>query len=179
MNVRRLLVPVMVAMAALAGCTSSGGPKVATAQGTAAAPSGGPSASASAAESDYDKALRFTRCMTDNGVKLPDPVEGKPLEIAPRGNGWAKVSSPAFEKCRHLLPATWPVKADPELIAQARPWGECMRKHGVDTPELTPDANGMVHTPPDPTLQYTPEWIAAEAACRQLGNPDSIPLTDG
>jgi len=174
--------PVAVLTAAvLAGCSSTEAPKVATAQRptTISAVPGDTPAPASTKESDYDKALRFTRCMTENGAKIPDPVEGKPLELVPAGgNGFQLVSTPEFEKCRHFLPATWPVKADPKVIAQFRPWAACMRKHGGKVPEMEPDANGMVHSPPDPALQYTPKWIAAQAACRHLDGGGDIPLRD-
>jgi hypothetical protein len=184
MNVRTMLTLGSLALAlagALVGCAdgpSDDGPRVASAR-EPATPTGGGTAPATG-DSNYDKALRFARCMNDNGEKVPDPVEGQPLQIAaPNEQGFAIVPSPAFEKCRALLPPSWPVKADPKHIAQGRAWGECMRSHGVETPELTPDANGMVQTQPDPTLVYTPEWRAAEAACRHVGNPNGIPLTDG
>jgi hypothetical protein len=181
MNVRALLAigwAAIITAAVVAGCDSAGGPKVATAQHQATTASGAASTSASAKESDYDKALRYTRCMTEHGEKIPDPVEGKPLPLGAAGSGWATMSA-AFETCRHFLPATWPVKADPNEIARHRPWGECMRKHGVDVPELNPDANGMVHAAPDPTLYYTPQWRAAEAACRYLNDSATVPLSDG
>lgn len=188
MNKRTLLAVGSVALVlalASAGCESSSeGPKVATAQGPAAGAAAGSDAASTGAstgakESDYDKALRFTRCMNENGVKLPDPVEGEPLQLAPTGGGWALLSTPEFEKCRHFLPTSWPVKADPKEIAEQRAWGECMRQHGAQTPELEPDASGMVRYHPDPTVRYTPEWRAASAACQRVGNPDSIPLTEG
>lgn len=160
----------------LAGCSSSGGPEVATAQRPTATTSG--EAPAKPKETDYDKALRFTRCMTENGETIPDPVEGETLQLVAPGKGVVKVSTPTFEKCRHFLPATWPVKADPAIIAQHQAWGECMRKHGAETPELMPDANGMVYEQPDPNLRYTPAWLAAQAACQSVDNPDSIPLSE-
>ena len=179
---KALAVGLVLTATVLAGCSSTETLQVATAQHptTASAVPGAtpPPAPTSAKERDYDKALRFTRCMTDNGAKIPDPVEGQPLQLAPPGNGFQLVSTPEFEKCRHFLPATWPVKADPKEVARLRPWAECMRKHGGKVPELEPDANGMVHSPPDPTLQYTPKWRTAEAACRHLNGGGDIPLRD-
>jgi hypothetical protein len=165
--------------AALAGCDApADGPEVATAQSQGANPPGAAASSAPAKVGDYDKALQYTRCMNENGEAVPDPVEGKPLPISAVHEGGFMATGPAFEKCRHLMPATWPVKADLALIAQHQAWGECMRKHGVDTPEMFPDANGMVHYQPDPILFHNDEWRAAEAACRSVDNPDSIPLTE-
>ena len=177
MTMRTALAAATVAltMAATTACGAPAGPTVATAQRPAAAASGTPSTPAK--ESDYDQAVRYTRCMTDNGEKIPDPVEGKPLQLGASGKGWTTTSA-AFATCRHFLPTTWPVKADPNEIARHRPWGDCMHKHGVDVPEMNPDANGLVHSPPDPTLYYTPQWQTAEAACRYLDDPGTIPLTD-
>jgi len=179
MRISLLAVGSMVLAVALAGCSaSSDGLEVATAQSPVATMPGGASSPAPAKVSDYDKALRFTRCMNENGEKIPDPVEGEPLRLGTPRDGVVSVSTPAFDKCRHFLPAAWPVKADPVFIAQHRAWGECMRKHGVDTPELSPDANGMVNYQPDPYLHDTPEWRAASAACQSVDNPDSVPLSE-
>jgi hypothetical protein len=135
----------------LTGCTSAKTPGVPTA----------------APESNYDKALRYTRCMNDNGVKVPDPVVGKPLPIAVAepGQEWLRVP-PAFDKCRRFMPATWPVKMDPADIAREKPFADCMRKRGIDMPE--PDVDGMVSYPADPAALETPEYNAAVDACRYL-----------
>ena len=178
MDIRRLLVPgsmAVVIAVAPAGCDASDTPKVATAQSRPVTAASAVAPPAPAEESDYDRALRYTRCMTENGQQIRDPVVGEPLPIGAPGKGWANVATPAFEKCRHFLPRIWPVKTDPKWIAQARPWGECMRKHGVDVPELHPDANGMLPYAPDPAVDHTPQWIAADAACRGAG---TIPLSD-
>jgi hypothetical protein len=164
------------------GCHAAGGPAVATADRPPAsaspgAPTPGPTPTG---PSDYDRALSYTRCMTANGTKLADPVEGEPLPIGATGNSWQTVSTPAFEKCRSLLPDTWPIKADPKDAGRDKRYNECMTQHGVDMSWLVPDANGMIHSPiVDPTTYYTPQWQAADAACRGLAdNPATIPLTD-
>ena len=152
---------------ALAGCSAHHEPVVATAGHAAATGSpGGAVPSPSASESDYDKALRYTRCMTDHGTKMADPVVGKMLQYGdpPDGSGWQRMTNDAFQKCKQFLPATWPIKIDPAEIARDKPFDACMRKHGMDVPE--PDANGMIAYPADPTVQDTPEFNAAVEACR-------------
>jgi hypothetical protein len=163
------LVAVAVAVAS-AGCESgdSRRPRVATAQGTPSAAPGQPSPSATA-ESNYDKALRYTRCMNEHGVEMPDPVEGEPLNmgyVVREGDSQWYTQSKVFELCKHLLPETWPVKVDPKEIARERAFGECLRKHGQHVYE--PDANGMIHYPTDNSNQETPEYEAAVRACRHL-----------
>jgi hypothetical protein len=166
----RRTLAVVGATLALAGCTSQPAtPHVATAQSPSAAAPGAaaPSASPSPPETDYDKAVRYTRCMTENGTPMSDPVIGKPIQIsAPiKGTGWSQ-KAPSFDKCKQFLPTTWPVKVDPAEIAKTRPFAECMRKRGISWPE--PDANGMVAYPSDPDVQSTPAYTAAEKACRYL-----------
>jgi hypothetical protein len=154
-----------------AGCAESRGPEVATAKSPAAVEPEPAAASASAQRRgrDYDKALQYTRCMNEHGERMDDPVEGKPLPLMSDDDrpekGFALVPE-AFEKCRHLMPATWPVKPDPKFAALERRWGACMREQGIAYPE--PDANGMVHHPTDPSAMARPEYQAADAACRHV-----------
>ena len=74
----KTLLPIALGLAlvadgsALAGCSAHHEPVVATAGHAASTGSpGGAAPSPSASESDYDKALRYTRCMTDHGVQTP------------------------------------------------------------------------------------------------------------
>jgi len=160
----------LCASLALAGCDQARGPEVATATSPATAepaPASG-ARSVQPRDKDYDKALRYTRCMNEHGEQMDDPVEGKPLPLMGDNHsdkGFVQVPE-AFEKCRHLMPATWPVKPDPKYLAQERRWGDCMRRHGIDYPE--PDANGMVRSPADPAALARPEYQAADAACRYV-----------
>ncbi len=171
---------------ALCGCSGTESPTVATAEHPGAAPvrsAGGSASGASpatgaspmvasptASQSSYDKALLFTRCMTAHGVVTPDPVVGAVLVTgltfgSPGGPDLATQQS-ALVKCKKLLPATWPVKEDPKDIARDRPFFDCLRKHGVNSP--TPNADGVVDEPTDDGWMLTPAYKGAEAACRYL-----------
>jgi hypothetical protein len=166
----------LVAAFAVAGCGSKQGPKVATAPAPAGAASGGVpasglvSASPPAKQSDYDKARRYTRCMTENGEKMPDPVEGDQLSgyFAVRGEPVDKYYArhAAYEKCKQFLPATWPVKLDSQEVARTRGYVQCVRKHGI--PEPVPDENGVVNELTDDQLFRLPGYDAAVRACRHL-----------
>lgn len=161
---RRLLI--LTAAVALAGCTSPAPqPQVASAAKTTASPEAAASPSPTK-ESDYDKALRFTRCMNDLGEEIPDPVIGQPLQLTGIRAGDWYTPSPNFPKCKQYLPATWPVKMDPKQLAKEAKFVACLRKRGIVVPE--PDANGMVHYSTDPGYWETPEYRAAENACRYL-----------
>jgi hypothetical protein len=124
--------------------------------------------------SDYDKALRFTRCMTEMGVATKDPVVGEMLPIHMTFQGGqtpvhseerGRIHRAAWNKCKPLLPATWPVKEDPAQLAKERPFKDCLKRHGIETYEA--DSNGMVHYPVDLSYLDTPEYRAAEHACRK------------
>jgi len=167
---RRWLLPV-VATVVLAGCSRPPAPEVATAQppaGTRATER--PAPEKSTVESDYDKALRYTRCLTDNGVRTPDPVVGEPLVTAtvidPKLDADVMLARmTAHEKCKRHLPRTWPVKVDPARMAKARPFFACMRSNGIDEP--LPDENGMIQAETDRDWS-TPEYQDALAKCRHL-----------
>jgi hypothetical protein len=157
----------VVAVASLAACGPAGGPQVATAQGPATPPSGGPTSSAPAGDSDYDKALRYVRCMNENGENLPDPVEGQPLPLGTLGGGPFTGVTPAYLACKKYLPATWPVKLDPKEIARSAKFDECMRQKGF--PLAEPDANGVVIEPGDiTTITHPPGYDGAVDSCRYL-----------
>jgi hypothetical protein len=159
----------------LGGCATAPAPKVPTAapitQGASAPPSQVPQEQLT----DFDKALRYTRCMTELGLPTADPVVGEALPIrmsfgrdvaTDHYEEHAAKFRAAFNKCKPLLPATWPVKESPAQLAKERPFKECLRRHGIQTYEA--DENGMVHYPVDPSYSDTPEYQAAENACRHF-----------
>jgi hypothetical protein len=166
----------VVAALAVGGCTSEAPPpQVATAARPTASTGPGGANPSTSPESDYDKALRFTRCMNALGEHIPDPVEGQPLQLAgmpdlsqigPNNNWTAVVPSANFAKCKQYLPSSWPVKEDPKQLAKEAKFSDCMTRHGIAVPQ--PDAQGMVHYSTDPGFWETPEYRAAESACRYL-----------
>jgi len=178
---------IVVALLTLTACDATAGPQVPSVQQPKATGSAAPQAQ----ETDYDKALRFTRCMNDalatrypgEGKPIPDPVEGKPLQtfaavpwkgaVAEGGalvstgseSGWLVTVPEIFDLCKGFLPTTWPVKMDAAEIARSRAFDECMRRHGIDIP--IPDANGVARVPTNPSYAGTPEYSSAESACRK------------
>jgi hypothetical protein len=159
-----------VALLALAGCDAAPEPQVATAQSPTAAVDGAPS-SVPPKETDYDKALRFTRCMTENGVPTKDPVHGEMLQT---GLSWGpgvseasiEAQRAAWNKCKAFLPATWPVKLDQQEIERSREYVLCMRENGI--PEPIADASGIVDQPTGDELYRMPGYDQAVAKCRHL-----------
>jgi hypothetical protein len=159
-----------LAIAALSACGTAAEPGVATAA-KPTGPAAPPTASSAPKQTDYDKALSYTRCMTDNGADTPDPVVGQALvtvNIIHVGESEATMEGKthAFAKCEQLLPATWPLKQDLGDAAAEKPFRDCVRKEGVDWPE--PDASGIADWPTDPMAMTTPAYDSAIRACRHL-----------
>lgn len=100
--------------------------------GNSKSPEGG--ASTSAAASEVQSGVAFSRCIRAHGVPhLPDPkVSGQAVQIGSP----AIIKSPAFQSamrsCQSLLPKGAPSSAPPSPQAQAQMLdvSACMRKHG-------------------------------------------------
>ncbi|WP_238011628.1 hypothetical protein KZZ52_14600 [Dactylosporangium sp. AC04546] len=166
----RRAVVVVVVFLGLAACSATPpAPEVASARQPSASGSAGPSPATK--DSDYDKALRYTRCLTENGAETSDPIEGEPLVTAHVIKPGASVETmlarmAAHDKCKQFLPATWPIRIDQAEVERSRPYFDCMRSHGIDEP--IPDKDGMVQTPTDVSYRSTPEYQDAVAKCRHL-----------
>lgn len=167
-----------IALTACGNENSAEAPQVATAQTSKAAAPASSTAPKDAKESDYDKALHYTRCMTSHGTKMADPVEGKALilgNVTKFSKGTVidmNSTTGPFAECKKFLPTTWPVKLDAQDIVRSRAYDECLRKHGMNVPK--PDADGMVEQPTDNTQWITPEGKAASAVCRPLYDDPAV-----
>ena len=121
---------------ALAACGSAGsGDRVASA-GSKAPHS---TSTASASASGDDAGVKYTQCMREHGVNLPDPEPGKPPMVI---NGEAgSTLNKAYEACKQLLPkqATEDTKISAEDLEKLRQYARCMRDNGVDVPDPDPD----------------------------------------
>jgi hypothetical protein len=131
-----LLVLALGVVGACGKATADGG--IATAGGAQ------PTAGASSSGTDGDL-RKFTQCMRDNGVDMPDP---DPETDRPDFGAIAGVNRDAIQKamqaCRSLLPNGG---VRPTLDAagqeQLRQFAQCMRDNGVDMPDPDPNAGGL------------------------------------
>jgi hypothetical protein len=106
--------------------------------------------------------------MNDHGERMDDPVEGKPLPLMGDNHaqaGFAQVPE-AFEKCRHLMPATW--RSSRTRSTPSRSAGTATACAGTASTYPQPDATGMVRYPADPSVLGRPEYQSADAACRYV-----------
>ncbi|MEU6203222.1 hypothetical protein ABZ814_06505 [Micromonospora musae] len=160
-----LALPLLLALG-MAGCGGSGQePAVATAGGGTGAAQ--PSAAPVAQLSDDERRLKFTACMRENGVEMPDPEAGSGLRLRfGKGTDPEKVQA-AMEKCRQYLPnGGEKLKLDPAQLEQARKLAACMRANGVpEFPDPQPD--GGLRLRLDELNVKAPEVRAAMEKCRQ------------
>jgi len=114
----------------------------------------------------------FARCMRGHGVNVADPQPGKPYKIP------AGTSEPAaLRACGHLLPPaqTGATGSQSGRLAAELPalvdYARCMRGH--DIAMLNPDSSGNLNLGNVPGIsgdfgRYSPQFRAADAACRHL-----------
>ena len=135
----------------------------------AAGPSGQP---LTQQQSDQDM-ISFTRCMRSHGVQMSDPVHrpghaGLSMDMPTRDSA----TSAAYAACTHFIQAMIDIKmagaasqAAPNLVALTR-YAQCMRSHGINM--LDPTPQGEVNMGPGDFGRYSPQFRAADTACRHL-----------
>ncbi|MEU8299108.1 hypothetical protein AB0C04_17705 [Micromonospora sp. NPDC048909] len=156
--------PLLLALA-VTGCGGSGDePAVATAGGGGAQ---AVSASPAAQLSDDERRLKFSECMREHGVEVPDPEPGGgQLFRFGKDTDPQKVQA-AMESCRQHLPnGGEKLKLDPEQVERLRKLATCMRENGV--PEFPdPSADGGLQLRLDVVNIKDPKVKAAMEKCRQ------------
>ncbi|WBB65942.1 hypothetical protein [Micromonospora sp. WMMD812] len=156
--------PLLLALT-LSACGASGEePAVATAGGGGAQAA---SASPAAQLSDDERRLRFTECMRENGVDVPDPEPGGERLFRFDGKTDPEKVEAAMGKCRQYLPnGGEKLKLDPEQVERLRKLAACMRENGVpEFPDPQPD--GGIQLRLDVVNMKDPKVKAAMEKCRQ------------
>lgn len=122
--------------------------------------------------------IAFTRCMRAHGVQMSDPYHrtghsGLSINIPSPAPG----IRPALDACNHILQpiiqmkeAGMATRVAADLPALTR-YAQCMRAH--DIPMLNPTSFGALNLGNVPGVtgnygRYTPQFHAADAACRHL-----------
>ena len=134
-----------------------------------------PAAAAAAGGGDQDTAMKYSRCMRENGVpSWPDPVvdgEGRPTFDVPDDIPDSVIGAGA-EKCREYRPfgPRGGAGPDPARITQLREFAKCMRANGL--PEWPdPEADGSQRVDfgkVGVSGENDPKLKAAEEKCRAL-----------
>ena len=170
----RLLTVAALAVVLAAGCSAAasgpGSTPVASLSGSTSASRSAPALTQ--AQSDQDM-ISFARCMRAHGVQMSDPVHrpghaGLSIDMPERG----PATNAAYAACTHLIQAMLDLKAAgaaaqaaPHLAALTR-YAECMRGHGVNMDDPTPQ--GEVRMGQNDFGRYSPQFRAADTACRHL-----------
>ena len=172
--VRALVMAALVGAGALAaGCSSPSTASVASLPGRTPTTSSGP---LTQARSNQDM-LDFTRCLRAHGLNEPDPSEvvghGLRVQIPPPGPR----TNAALSACNHyIVPIVNAKEAGasrqlaawmPYLIRYAH----CMQGHDIAMLDPTPQGSlelGNVPGISNGYGRYTPQFRAADAACRHL-----------
>jgi len=170
----RLLTVAALAVVLAAGCSAAasgpGSTPVASLSGSTSASRSAPALTQ--AQSDQDM-ISFARCMRAHGVQMSDPVHrpghaGLSIYMPEQG----PATSAAYAACTHFIRDIIAAKqagaaagAAPHLAALTR-YAECMRGHGVNMDDPTPQ--GEVRMGQNDFGRYSPQFRAADTACRHL-----------
>ncbi|MFD0688785.1 hypothetical protein [Actinomadura fibrosa] len=148
----------------LSACGGGGdGDGVASVGGTAGAKA---SASPTASLSAEDAQLKFAQCMREHGIDVPDPGSGTGgAARLGKGTNRDKLQA-ALKQCQSWLQAggKLPDLKDPKVHDQYVKFAQCMREHGVDMKDPTPD--GQIEIPSGKVSQEKAK--KAREACQNV-----------
>ncbi|MFG1909054.1 hypothetical protein [Kribbella sp. NPDC048928] len=138
--------------------------------GQSTAPATGPGTAPSSAPASLSRdelAVKFTQCLRENGLNVPDPEPGKgPMLKFDKNSGVTKeLVDKAMEACRQYDPQAQG-SANPQQQENGRKYAECMRKNGVEKfPDPKPDQRGIMI---GPGVADDPDFKTAQAACQSI-----------
>ncbi|GII81459.1 hypothetical protein Sru01_64410 [Sphaerisporangium rufum] len=146
----------------LTGCAGDAGPRVATGGGGTAAPAG---ASPAASADPEEMGIKFTQCLREHGLDVPDPQPGEGIRFKFGKDTDRTTVDKAMEACRRYAPGKVGTGgADPERQENQRKFAACMRENGV---EKFPDLEGgQIKITPE--IGEDPDFPAAERKCNEI-----------
>jgi|SRR5271166_4078071 len=167
---------VALAVAGIMGCSSgTGSPQVASLPGhTSSAAAAAPLTEAQSDQNMVD----FTHCMRSHGVQMADPFHrpghaGLSIDLPSQ----APANRAAYSACLHFIESSIQAKragavtqAAAQLPALTR-YAQCMRGHDIGMLDPAPDGSlNLGHVPGISSNfgRYSPQFRAADAACRHL-----------
>jgi hypothetical protein len=123
--------------------------------------------------SRYQQAVAYAKCMRSHGDPAwPDPNSNG---MFGNNNGSLDESSAAYQAankiCAKLGPGSNapPAAQQQQALAQLLKYSQCMRAHGIPKyPDPTADAGGVGISIRGNIGQHTPQFQAAQQACRSL-----------
>lgn len=147
---------------------------------------GDPGAAGGGAQPKFEQAaLKFTRCMREQGVDMPDPKRGaRGFTITPESDP-SQGNSDRFRRanaaCQHHMKGVQPPKLSEEEHGEFREaalkHARCMRKNGINMPDPRVDrGNAVAIELPAGIRPDDPRFERASAACRKAS---PLPLPGG
>jgi hypothetical protein len=171
-----LLLLALIALGAGAcGGSGDGGSRVASLTGAA---SGGGATTTTTVRDPEQAALDYVRCMRQHGIDMADPqtdANGRTRLQLKAGPGTDPRKLQAAERaCGSLLkPGGTAKRLSPEAMDAMVKFAQCMRQHGIDMPDPSPDGGllfrgkgGKTGAGPD-----SAKFKAAEQACKHYLDP--------
>jgi predicted component of type VI protein secretion system len=150
----------------LTGCGSAE-PANQVASGTAGQPQATAPSSAPASLSRDEMAIKFTQCLREQGLDVPDPEPGKgPMLKFDRGSGVTQEKvQQAMEACKEYNPQA-EGSPNPQQEENGRKFAECMRNNGVEKfPDPKPGQRGIMI---GPGVGDDPDFQKAQEACQPI-----------
>jgi hypothetical protein len=116
-----------------------------------------------------EAALEWARCMREQGVDVPDPVNGR-IEVRAERENADKVQK-AQEACGDILQNAAPQLSEEQEQAMEDAllaFAQCMREHGIDMPDpQRQEGGGFLTTMPE-GAEDDPQFKDAQEACQPI-----------
>ena len=161
-----LAATLLTAAVLLTGCGSNE-PDAQVASGAGAQPQSTAPSSAPASLSREEMAVKFTQCLREQGLNVPDPEPGKgPMLKFDKNSGVSREQvEKAMEACRQFNPQA-EGSANPQQEERGRKYAVCMRENGVEKfPDPKPGQRGIMI---GPGVGDDPDFQKAQDACQSI-----------
>ena len=160
-----LAATLLTAAVLLTGCGSNE-PDTQVASGTGAQPEA-TATSAPPSLSRDEMAIKFTQCLREQGLNVPDPEPGKgPMLRFDKNSGVTQEQvQKAMEACKQYNPQA-EGSANPQQEENGRKFAQCMRDNGVEKfPDPKPGQRGIMI---GPGVADDPDFQKAQDTCQPI-----------
>ncbi|TDD25815.1 hypothetical protein E1218_14185 [Kribbella turkmenica] len=161
-----LAAALLATAALLTGCASEV-PDAQVASGTGAQAQATAPTSAPDGLSRDEKAIKFTQCLREQGLDVPDPEPGKgPMLKFDRNSGVTREKvQQAMDACKEFNPQG-EGGPNPQQEENGRKFAECMRENGVEKfPDPKPGQRGIMI---GPGVADDPDFQQAQETCQPI-----------
>ena len=156
----------LAAVVLLTGCGSEE-PDNQVASGTGAQAEATAPTSATPSLSRDEMAIKFTQCLREQGLNVPDPEPGKgPMLKFDKGSGVTQEKvQQAMDACKEFNPQG-ESGPNPQQEENGRKFAECMRTNGVEKfPDPKPGQRGIMI---GPGVGDDPDFQKAQETCQPI-----------